>query len=72
MLVLSRKRMEGLWIGDKIRITVVKIDRNSVRLGIDAPRGVSIIREELLDDIEAREARRCWNLESARTLEATS
>lgn len=61
MLVLSRKRFEGLQIGDNIKITVVKIDRNGVRLGIEAPEGVTILREELLLDAEDRSARQAWD-----------
>ncbi len=61
MLVLSRKRFEGLHIGDNIKITVVKIDRNGVRLGIEAPDGVTILREELLLDAEDRSARQAWD-----------
>ncbi len=48
MLVLSRKLSEGIRIGDNVRIIVVKIERNGVRLGIEAPDDVSIVREELL------------------------
>jgi carbon storage regulator len=61
MLVLSRKRFEGLQIGDNIRITVVKIDRHGVRLGIEAPDGVTILREELLLDAEERSGRKAWD-----------
>lgn len=62
MLVLSRRRSESLWIGDEVRITVVKVERNGVRLGIEAPGGVSILREELLDlDDEEKSARAAWD-----------
>jgi carbon storage regulator len=47
MLVLSRKASQQVIIGTDIRITVVRIDRNQVRLGIDAPAGVAILRDEL-------------------------
>jgi carbon storage regulator len=47
MLVLSRKRSEGIVIGKDVRITVVKIERNTVRLGIQAPASIPILREEL-------------------------
>ena len=47
MLVLSRKKNERVIIGD-IAITIVKIDRNCVRLGIEAPDDVKVFREELL------------------------
>jgi carbon storage regulator len=48
MLVLSRKLNESIVVGDHIRITVVGIRGNHVRLGIEAPGDVSIMREELL------------------------
>lgn len=47
MLVLSRKLGESIVIDGEIRVTLVKIDRNQVRVGIEAPRSVSIYREEL-------------------------
>lgn len=50
MLVLSRKLGEKIFIGEHICITVVDIDRGKIRLGIEAPRDVSIYRQELLPD----------------------
>jgi carbon storage regulator len=47
MLVLSRKRSEQILIGDTIRITVVKLEGNQVRLGIEAPTTLPIVRGEL-------------------------
>jgi carbon storage regulator len=47
MLVLSRKEGEEVVIGDNIRLTVVAIRGNQVRLGITAPPDVAIQREEL-------------------------
>ena len=47
MLVLSRKLNEKILIGDDIVITVVKIDRNHVRIGIEAPGDVKVFREEI-------------------------
>ena len=47
MLVLSRKPGERIMIGDAVTITVVRIGPNNVRLGIDAPREMNIVREEL-------------------------
>lgn len=49
MLVLSRKRMEQIVIGSDIRITIVKLEGGQVRLGIEAPSDVMVLREELLD-----------------------
>lgn len=62
MLVLSRKQFEGIQIGNDIRIKIVKVDRNQVRLGIEAPDDIMIVREELVSDPEVREARTAWEL----------
>ena len=48
MLVLSRKPMERIQIGDNVFITVVEIRGNRVRIGIDAPRDLPVLRSELL------------------------
>lgn len=47
MLVLSRKVGERIWVGDEIAITVVRITGGGVRLGIEAPEELSVVREEL-------------------------
>ena len=49
MLVLSRKSGERILIGDDVSITVVRIGPNSVRIGIEAPKSMNIVREELCD-----------------------
>ena len=49
MLVLSRKTSERILIGDEIAITIVRIGPNSVRIGIEAPKSMNIVREELCD-----------------------
>lgn len=48
MLVLSRKLNEKIVINGNITVTVVKIDRNQVRIGIEAPGDIPVYREELL------------------------
>ena len=50
MLVLSRKLGEKIVIGDNIVVTVVKIDRNQIRIGIEAPHEVPVYREEIAPD----------------------
>ena len=47
MLVLSRKLGEKIVIGDNIVVTVVKIDRNQIRIGIEAPSEIPVYREEI-------------------------
>ncbi len=47
MLVLSRKLGEKIVIGDNIVVTVVKIDRNQIRIGIEAPTEVPVYRQEI-------------------------
>jgi carbon storage regulator len=60
MLVLSRKLNESIVIGDQIRITFVGLRGNHVRLGIEAPRDVTIMREELVDvAVAGNPARSC-------------
>jgi carbon storage regulator len=61
MLVLSRKLGQSFHVGEGVRITVVKIDNNSVRIGIDAPEQIPIQRREITFDQDrplARESRR--------------
>ena len=47
MLVLSRKLGQRFEVGQDIRVTIVKIDNNSIRIGIEAPHDVTIRREEV-------------------------
>ena len=47
MLVLSRKPGERIFVGDDVKITIIRIGPNSVRIGIDAPGHMNIVREEL-------------------------
>jgi carbon storage regulator len=47
MLILSRRAGQGIRIGDAIRVTVVAVDGQFVRLGIEAPPSSKILREEL-------------------------
>lgn len=56
MLVLTRKRMEKLYIGRDICVTVVRLEGGQVRLGIDAPRHVPVVRAELRQRDEAEAA----------------
>jgi carbon storage regulator len=50
MLVLTRKLMEKLFIGDNICVTVVRLEGGQVRLGIEAPREITVVRAELVPE----------------------
>lgn len=56
MLCLSRKKDERIMIGDTITILVVEIRGDKVRLAIDAPKHVSIHREEVYNAIKAEQS----------------
>ena len=49
MLILSRRIGETLMVGDDISITVVGVKGNQVRIGINAPKNVSVLREEIFN-----------------------
>lgn len=56
MLVLSRQVDESIIIGDNIRITIVDIRGDKVRLGIEAPRDVAVHRHEVYAAIKSNES----------------
>jgi carbon storage regulator len=53
MLILSRKIDQGIRIGDEIEISVTKIEGDSVKIGITAPRSISILRREILEEMQS-------------------
>ncbi|MEM8943976.1 MAG: carbon storage regulator [Planctomycetota bacterium] len=55
MLVVSRKVGERILIGDKIAVTVVKIGNGGVRIGVEAPQEMAIVREELSEQLKRAE-----------------
>ena len=55
MLVLSRKKNESIMIGDDIVITVVDVRGDKVRIGIDAPKEVTVHRREVYEAIKKAE-----------------
>ncbi len=51
MLVLSRKLDEAIWLGDNIKIKIMGIEKGVVKLGIEAPNNITILREELKEEV---------------------
>jgi carbon storage regulator len=68
MLVLSRKPGEQIRIGDNITIAVVEVRGNRVKIGIEAPRAVGVVRSELEDHAHA-DGRAATNEVERNTLE---
>ena len=56
MLVLSRKPEQSLVLGDSITITILAVDGDRVKLGIEAPRSVTVLREEIYSQIQLANA----------------
>lgn len=56
MLVLARRKGESLMIGEDIEITVVDIQGDKVRIGITAPRSLSVLRKELIAEVSSSNA----------------
>lgn len=52
MLIITRKKGESFMIGDDIEITVSKLDDGSVKLGIRAPKDITILRKELYEEVK--------------------
>jgi carbon storage regulator len=56
VLVLSRKADQSVMLGPDITVTVLSIDGDRVKLGIQAPRVVSVLRQELFNQLQASNA----------------
>jgi carbon storage regulator len=76
LLILTRKSGEGLFIGDDIRVTILEIRGKQIRLGIEAPTNVVVLREEIYRriqeenlqasgtrDIDVKEVAQLWRRE---------
>ncbi|SMB82790.1 carbon storage regulator, CsrA [Desulfonispora thiosulfatigenes DSM 11270] len=53
MLILTRKNNESFLIGEEIKISVLSIEGNKVKIGIEAPRDISIVREEIYEAVKS-------------------
>ena len=57
MLVLGRKLKQTILIGPDIQVTVLEVDGNEVKLGIEAPRAICILRQEVVDQVKMENRR---------------
>lgn len=58
MLVLGRRTGERILIGDQVQVTLVRAADGRARIGVDAPKGMRILREELVE--QPRRKRKGW------------
>jgi len=68
MLVLTRKRDESIMIGDDVRIVVVDVHGDQVKLGIEAPREIPVHREEIYREIQEENRRAALRASDSRRL----
>lgn len=70
MLVLTRKEKESIWINDNIEINIVEIGDGKVKIGVNAPKSVSIVRAEIKEAVEKenRNAAKDINMDAVKKL----
>lgn len=70
MLILRRKKNESILIGDDIRVTITECASSGVRLAIEAPKQISVVREELFEAERMNKASLAPEKRSVRSLQA--
>jgi carbon storage regulator len=68
MLILSRRKGETIIIGDNIEISVIDVQGDIIKIGINAPRSLSVHRKEIYDEIQAANREALQNLPTAEQL----
>lgn len=70
MLILRRKKNESILIGNNIRITIVECGSSGVRLAIEAPKQISVVREELSEAEQMNKASLAPKTSSVKSLQS--
>ncbi|HWW20706.1 MAG TPA: carbon storage regulator CsrA [Steroidobacteraceae bacterium] len=70
MLILTRRVGETVMIGDEVAVTVLRVKGNQVRLGVNAPKSISVQREEIFQRIKREAGQAASSAESAEMAEA--
>lgn len=63
MLIVSRKQGESIVIGENIEIRILEISESSIRIGIEAPKSIRVLRKELIKEVEDENKESINNLE---------
>lgn len=63
MLILTRKQDEKIKIGEDIEITILEVSQGSVKIGIEAPKNIKVIRYELIDELKEQNKISIENIE---------
>ena len=70
MLILTRRVGESVMIGDEVAVTVLRVKGNQVRLGVNAPKSISVQREEIFQRIKREAGQSTQPAQSVETQEA--
>jgi len=59
MLILTRRVGETIMVGDKVTVTVLGVNGNQIRIGVNAPREITVHRKEVYERIQAEQDEKC-------------
>lgn len=72
MLVLTRKREQRIRIGDDILVEIIRTGRNTVKIGIQAPDDMRVMRDELLEELDTADLGALARLATSRPISVTA